>query len=118
LAGETLAPELLAPSSGKQNEWASTKIGRFDPNSSGVHTAVHNLRSVLFWYCNVNALVNSRLHRCRVLSARLDDCAEEIIDRVVVRTCLAIPDSHGRSIGFARLRHEDFTEQDEEAVVA
>ena len=46
------------------------------------------------------------------------DCAEEIIDRVVAKTCLAIPDSHGRSVGFTRLRHEDFTEQDEEAIVA
>jgi hypothetical protein len=45
------------------------------------------------------------------------DCAEEIVDRVVGETCLAIPDSR-RSIGFTRLRHEEFREQYEEAIVA
>ena len=42
------------------------------------------------------------------------DCAQEIVDRVVAKTCLAIPDCQGRSVGFTRLRHEDFTERDEE----
>ena len=45
------------------------------------------------------------------------DCAEEIVDRVVAKTCLAIPDS-GRSFGFTRLRHEEFGEQYEELTVA
>jgi hypothetical protein len=44
------------------------------------------------------------------------DCAEEIVDRVVAKTCLAIPDS-SRSIGFTRLRHEE-CEQYEELTVA
>src|ERR1022692_3260634 len=38
------------------------------------------------------------------------DCAEEIVDRVVAKTCLAIPDS-SRSVGFTRLRHENSREQ-------
>jgi hypothetical protein len=45
------------------------------------------------------------------------DCAEEIVDRVVAKTCLAIPDS-SRSVGFTRLRHEEFREQYEESIVA
>ena|ERR1700689_2401837 len=45
------------------------------------------------------------------------DCAEEIVDRVVAKTCLAIPDS-SRSVGFTRLRHEEFGEQYEEPIVA
>lgn len=45
------------------------------------------------------------------------DCAEEIVDRVVAKTCLAIPDSN-RSVGFTRLRHEEFSEQCEELTVA
>ena len=45
------------------------------------------------------------------------DCAEEIVDRVVAKTCLAIPDS-SRSVGFTRLRREDFREQNEESTVA
>jgi hypothetical protein len=44
------------------------------------------------------------------------DCSEEIVDRVVAKTCLAIPDSLGRRIGFSR--HEDFSGQDEESIVA
>ena len=46
------------------------------------------------------------------------DCAEEIVDRVVAKTCLAIPDCQGRSTGFTRLRHEDFTEHDEELTLS
>src|ERR1035441_2133098 len=34
------------------------------------------------------------------------DCAQEIVDRVVAKTCLAIPDS-SRSVGFTRLRSEE-----------
>ena len=45
-------------------------------------------------------------------------CAEEIVDRVLAKTCLSIPDSLGRRIGLSRLRHEDFTEQYEESIVA
>ena len=45
------------------------------------------------------------------------DGAEEIVDRVVAKTCLGIPDS-SRSIGFTRLRHEEFREQHEELTVA
>jgi hypothetical protein len=44
------------------------------------------------------------------------DCAEEIVDRVVAKTCLAIPDSR-RSFGFTRLRQEEFREQYEELTV-
>ena len=51
------------------------------------------------------------------LHTLFDDCAEEIVDRVVAKTCLAIPDS-GRSFGFTRLRHEEFGEQYEELTVA
>ena len=46
------------------------------------------------------------------------NCAEEIVDRVVAKTCLSIPESLGRRIGFSRPRHEDFSEQDEESIVA
>ena len=45
------------------------------------------------------------------------DYAEEIVDRVVAKTCLAIPDSL-RSTGFTRLRHEEFREHYEESIVA
>jgi len=45
------------------------------------------------------------------------DGAEEIVDRVVAKTCLAIPDSR-RSFGFTRLLHEEFREQNEESIVA
>ena len=45
------------------------------------------------------------------------DGAEEIVDRVVAKTCLAIPDSR-RSFGFIRLRHEEFREQYEDSIVA
>jgi hypothetical protein len=45
------------------------------------------------------------------------DGAEEIVDRVVAKTCLAIPDS-SRSVGFTRLRHEEVREQYEESIVA
>lgn len=45
-------------------------------------------------------------------------CAEEIVDRVVVKTCSSIPDNQGRSVGFTRLRREDFREQNEESTVA
>jgi hypothetical protein len=45
------------------------------------------------------------------------DCAEEIVDRVVAKTGLAIPDS-SRSVGFTRLHHEEFREQREELTVA
>ncbi len=45
-------------------------------------------------------------------------CAEEIVDRVVAKTCLSMPDSLGRRIGFSRLRREDSSEQGEESIVA
>ncbi|MGA7079087.1 MAG: hypothetical protein WBQ43_19140 [Terriglobales bacterium] len=45
-------------------------------------------------------------------------CAEEIVDRVVARTCLPIPDGQGRSVEFTRLRREDFSEQNQESIVA
>jgi hypothetical protein len=45
------------------------------------------------------------------------DCAEEIVDRVVAKTCLAIPDS-SRSVGFTRLHHEVVREQCEKSIVA
>jgi hypothetical protein len=45
------------------------------------------------------------------------DCSEEIVDRVVAKTCLAIPDS-SRSVGFTRLGHEEVREQYEESIVA
>ena len=46
------------------------------------------------------------------------DGAEEIVDRVVAKTCFAIPDSRTRSFWFTRLHHEDFREQNEESLVA
>ena len=46
------------------------------------------------------------------------DCAEEIVDRVVAKTRLAIPDSRGRSVGFTSLRREDYSDQNEESTVA
>lgn len=46
------------------------------------------------------------------------DCAEEIVDRVVAKTHLAIPDSRGRSVGFTPLRRKDYSEQNEESTVA
>jgi len=46
------------------------------------------------------------------------DLAEEIVDCVVVKTCLSIPDNQGRSVGFTRLHCEDFSQQNEESTVA
>jgi hypothetical protein len=50
------------------------------PAPACLYAAVHNLRSVLLWNCNVDDVVNSRLHRCRVFSARSEmypsTCAE------------------------------------------
>ena len=46
------------------------------------------------------------------------DCAEEIVDRVVAKTCLAIPDSRGRGVESARLRRKGFSDQNEESTVA
>jgi len=45
-------------------------------------------------------------------------CGEEIVDRVVAKTCLAIPDGQGRSVGFACLRCENLSEHNEKSVVA
>jgi hypothetical protein len=44
--------------------------------------------------------------------------AEELIDRVLAKTGLAIPDGQGRSVGFVRLCREDFSQRDEKSMVA
>ncbi len=44
--------------------------------------------------------------------------AEEIVNRVVAKTCLSIPDNEGRSVGFACSRCENFSKQDEGSAVA
>ena len=53
-----------------------------------------------------------------ILHTLYHGCAEEIVDRVVAKTCLAIPDSQGRSTEFTRLRRENLGVHDEESIVA